>query len=101
VLGHYARDLGVITLPEAVRRMTAAPADRLGFTDRGRIAPGLVADLTVFDPVRVIDRATFDNPHQYPDGIPHVFVRGIAVVKDGEITDERPGEALKGPGYGR
>jgi N-acyl-D-amino-acid deacylase len=99
VLGHYARDLGVITLPEAVRRMTAAPADRLGFTDRGRIAPGLVADLTVFDPARVIDRATFDNPHQYPDGIPHVFVRGIAVVKHGEITDERPGEALKGPGY--
>jgi N-acyl-D-aspartate/D-glutamate deacylase len=79
--------------------MTAAPANRLGFTDRGRIAPGLVADLTVFDPARVIDRATFDNPHQYPDGIPHVFVRGIAVVKDGEITDERPGEALKGPGY--
>jgi N-acyl-D-amino-acid deacylase len=100
VLGHYARDLGVISLPEAVRRMTSAPADRLGFSDRGRIAPGLVADLTVFDPETVIDRATFENPHQYPVGISYVFVGGVAVVRDGDVTGARPGVVLRGPGYG-
>ncbi len=100
VLGHYARDLGLITLAEAVRRMTSAPADRLGLADRGRLAPGLVADVTVFDPETVIDRATFEDPHQYPVGIPHVFVGGIAVVRDGEVTGARPGVILRGPGYG-
>ena len=99
VLGHYARDLGVISLPEAVRRMTSAPAERLGFSDRGRIEAGLVADLTVFDPATVIDRATFDDPHQYPVGIPHVFVAGVAVVRDSEVTGARPGEVLRGPAY--
>jgi N-acyl-D-amino-acid deacylase len=99
VLGHYARDLGVIPLEEAVRRMTSAPADRLGFDDRGRIAPGLVADLVVFDPATVIDRATFDDPHQYPVGIPHVFVAGVAVVRDGSVTGARPGVVLRGPGF--
>jgi dihydroorotase/N-acyl-D-amino-acid deacylase len=99
VLGHYARDLGVIPLSEAVRRMTSAPADRLGFSDRGRIAPGLVADLVVFDPETVIDRATFDDPHQYPDGIPHVFVSGVAVVREGSVTGARPGLVLRGPGF--
>jgi N-acyl-D-amino-acid deacylase len=101
VLGRYARELGVISLPEAVRRMTSAPADRLGFERRGRIAVGLVADLTVFDPETVIDRATFDDPHQYPAGIPHVFVGGVAVVQDGEVTGARPGVVLRGPGYRR
>ena len=99
VLGHYARDLGVISLPEAVRRMTSAPADRLGFSDRGRISIGLVADLVVFDPATVIDRATFEDPHQYPVGIPHVFVGGVAVARDGVITGARPGVVLRGPGY--
>ena len=99
VLGHYARNLGVISMAEAVRRMTSAPAERLGFRDRGRIAPGLVADLTVFDPETVIDRATFDDPHQYPDGIPHVFVGGVAVVRDGVVTGARPGVVLRGPAY--
>jgi N-acyl-D-aspartate/D-glutamate deacylase len=101
VLGHYARDLAVISLPEAVRRMTSAPADRLGFADRGRIAEGKVADLTVFDPETVIDRATFENPHQYPVGIPHVFVGGVAIVRDGQVTGARPGVVLRGPGYAR
>lgn len=100
VLGHYARDLGVISLPEAVRRMTSAPADRLGLADRGRIAPGLIADLTVFDPRTVADRATFSDPHQYPVGIPHVFVGGVAIVRDGEVTGARPGVILRGAGYG-
>jgi N-acyl-D-amino-acid deacylase len=99
VLGHYARDLGVISLAEAVRRMTSAPADRLGFADRGRIAPGLAADLVVFDPETVIDQATFEDPHRYPIGIPHVFVRGVAVVRDGAVTGAKPGVVLRGPGY--
>jgi N-acyl-D-aspartate/D-glutamate deacylase len=101
VLGRYSRDLGVISLPEAVRRMTSAPADRLGFADRGRIEEGMVADLTVFDPATVIDRATFENPHQYPIGIPHVFVGGVAIVRDGAVTGARPGVVLRGPGYAR
>ncbi|MDE3006610.1 MAG: D-aminoacylase [Gemmatimonadota bacterium] len=99
VLGRYARDLGVISLEEAVRRMTSAPADRLGFSDRGRIEVGAIADLMVFDPETVIDRATFDHPHQYPVGIPHVFVAGQAVVRDGEVTGARPGGILRGPGF--
>lgn len=98
VLGRYARELGVITMEEAVRRMTSAPADRLGFRDRGRIEPGRVADLTVFDPATVIDRADFDDPHQYPVGIPHVFVGGVAVVRDGEVTGVRPGPRRMRPG---
>lgn len=99
VLGRYARELGVIDLPEAVRRMTSAPADRLGFDDRGRIEVGMVADIVVFDPETVIDRATFDEPHQYPVGIPHVFVAGEAVVRDGAVTGARPGVVLRGPGH--
>lgn len=98
VLGRYARDLGVISLGEAVRRMTSAPADRLGFDGRGRVESGRVADLTVFHPETVIDRATFEDPHRYPAGIPHVFVRGVAVVRDGEVTGARPGVVLRGPG---
>ncbi len=98
VLGHYARDLGVISLPEAVRRMTSAPAARLGFADRGRLRPGAVADLTVFDAGSVLDRATFEDPHQYPVGIPHVFVSGVAVVRDGAVTGARPGVILRGAG---
>lgn len=99
VLGHYVRELGVISVEEAVRRMTSAPAERLGFVERGRIESGMVADLTVFDPATVIDRATFDDPHQYPVGIPYVFVAGEAVVREGRVTGARPGTILRGPGY--
>lgn len=99
VLGRYVRERGVIALEEAVRRMTSAPADLLGFAERGRIAPGLVADLVVFDPATVADRATFTAPHQYPVGIPHVFVGGVAVVRDGAVTGARPGVVLRGRGW--
>ena len=99
VLGHYVRERGVIGLEEAVRRMTSAPADRLGFAGRGRIAEGAIADVTVFDPATVIDRATFEQPHQYPVGIPYVFVGGVAVVRAGEVTGARPGVILRGLGY--
>jgi dihydroorotase/N-acyl-D-amino-acid deacylase len=101
VLGRYVRERGVIGLEEAVRRMTSAPADRLGFSERGRIAEGLVADLTVFDPETIIDRATFGDPHQYPMGIPYVVVGGIPVVREGAVTGARPGVVLRGPGYVR
>ena len=99
VLGEYSRNRNVISLEEAIRRMTSAPADRMGLEGRGRIEVGATADLVVFDPAHVIDRATFDDPHQYPDGIPHVFVGGVAVVRDGEVTGARPGVALRGPGF--
>lgn len=99
VLGRYVRERGVISLEEAVRRMTSAPADRLGFAGRGRIEAGAVADLTVFDPATVSDLATFENPHQHPVGIPHVFVGGVAVVRDGAVTGARPGVVLRGAGW--
>lgn len=95
VLGHYVRERGVLSLPEAVRKMTALPAKRLGLTDRGRIAEGLVADLTIFDPATVRDRATFTAPHQYPEGIPYVIVNGVPVVDRGAFTAARPGRVLR------
>lgn len=98
VLGRYVRERRVISLEEAVRRMTSAPASMLGLADRGRLQPGAVADLVVFDPATVADRATFEAPHQYPVGIPHVFVSGVAVVRNGEVTGARPGVVLRGRG---
>jgi len=95
VLGHYVRERGVLTLEDAVRKMTTLPADRLGLTDRGRIATGAWADLVVFDAAAVIDRATFDAPHAYPAGIPFVIMNGTVVVDDGEFTDARPGRVLR------
>jgi dihydroorotase/N-acyl-D-amino-acid deacylase len=95
VLGRYVRERGVLTLEEAVRKMTTLPADRLGLADRGRIAEGAWADLVVFDPETVADRATFEDPHQYPDGIPYVIVNGVPVVDGGQFTDARPGKVLR------
>lgn len=99
VLGRYVRERRVIPLEEAVRRMTSAPADRLGFEGRGRVAVGGAADLVVFDAATVADRATFEEPHRTPVGIPHVFVAGVAVVRDGNVTGARPGSVLRGPGW--
>lgn len=95
VLGHYARDRGAISVEEAIRKMTSLPARRLGISDRGVIAPGYRADLIVFDLDRIIDRATYDNPWQYPEGIESVYVNGTAVMSEGELTGERPGMALR------
>ncbi len=100
VLGHYVRERGVLTLEEAVRKMTSLPADRLGMTDRGRIREGLRADIVVFDPETVIDRATFEDPHQYPDGIPWVIVGGTVTVEEGRFLDLRPGRVLRHGGRG-
>ena len=94
VLGYYSRERGLFDLPTAVKKMTSMPASRVGMKDRGRIAPGMKADLTLFDPKTVIDRATFQNPHQYPTGISHVMVNGQFVIKDGKHTNARPGRVI-------
>jgi N-acyl-D-amino-acid deacylase len=98
VLGRYVREQGVITLEEAVRRMTSAPALRLGFSDRGEIREGMVADVTVFDPDQISDQATFQDPHRYAVGVTWVLVGGAVVLEDGTITGARPGRILYGPG---
>ncbi|WP_235500525.1 N-acyl-D-amino-acid deacylase family protein [Leifsonia sp. Root227] len=94
-LGHYVREEGVLTLEDAIVHLSARPAARLGLTDRGRIAPGLTADLVLFDPATVADRATYADPRQQAAGIPWVFVAGRPVLADGMRTDETPGRALR------
>lgn len=98
VLGKYARDEKVLTLPEAVRRLSALPATNLGLDHRGLLQEGMFADVVVFDPAEIADRATFEKPHQYAVGMKHVFVNGVQVLKDGEHTGAKPGRALWGPG---
>jgi len=99
ILGHYSRDLKLFSLEFAVRKMTSLAAQRVGLADRGLVRPGFYADLTVFNPVTVIDRATFEQPHQTSVGIEYVFVNGQLVLKKGQITSARPGRGLRGPGY--
>ena len=91
VLGRYARDLGIFTMEEAVRRMTGLPAARLKLNDRGTLREGAWADIVIFDPKTVIDRATFNNPRQYPSGIGLVLVNGVAVIENGAYTGALPG----------
>jgi len=98
VLGVYVREKGVLKIEEAVRKMTSLPAQRMNLHDRGLLRPGMAADIVIFDPDRIIDRATFTNPHQYPDGIEYVFVNGSIVLEHGAMTGQRPGLALRGPG---
>jgi N-acyl-D-aspartate/D-glutamate deacylase len=99
ILGHYVRDEKVLTLEDAVRRMTSLAAQRLGLKDRGLLREGYWADIVVFDPNRISDRSTFANPKQYPEGINYVLVNGRVVIDRGNHTGERPGIALRGPGY--
>jgi N-acyl-D-amino-acid deacylase len=91
VLGEYVRTKKVITLEEAVRKMTSLPADHFKFTSRGRLAAGQIADVVLFDAATVADVATFETPHAYPRGIPHVIVGGVPVVRNGEMTPAKPG----------
>jgi dihydroorotase/N-acyl-D-amino-acid deacylase len=95
VLGRYARELGLFPLHEAVYRMTGLPARKFGLVDRGLVREGAFADLVVFDPARVIDVGTYEDPNHAPAGIPHVLVNGTAVVKDGAHTGARPGRPLR------
>lgn len=97
-LGKYVRDEKVISLPEAIRRLTGLPATNLGLDHRGFIKEGMFADVVVLDPATIADRATFGKPHQYAVGVKHVFVNGMQVLKDGEHTNAKPGRALWGPG---
>jgi len=97
VLGVYARDRKVLALEEAVRKMTAFPAQRLGLLDRGLLRPGMKADIVVFDPARVRDAATFERPHQYAEGVVRVIANGHVIVENGAMTAARPGVVLYGP----
>ena len=101
ILGHYSRDLQLFPLEFAVRKMTSLAAQRVNLSDRGLVKPGFYADITVFNPETVIDRATFEQPHQTSVGIEYVFVNGQMVLKKGQITNARPGRGLRGPGYHR
>ncbi|HEU4753271.1 MAG TPA: amidohydrolase family protein, partial [Armatimonadota bacterium] len=94
LLARYVRDQGLLTLEEAVWKMSGFPAQRMGFRDRGRIAPGLAADLVVFDPQTVQDTATFEEPGRYPEGIPYVLVNGRLVVDGGRHTGALAGMVL-------
>jgi N-acyl-D-amino-acid deacylase len=98
VLGRYVRELQIISLEDAIRKMTSLPAQTFGFRDRGMVREGFAADLTIFDDKTVGDRATFDKPHQYPVGLTYVIVNGEVVFDDG-MTGARPGVALRGQGY--
>ncbi|MEZ5492798.1 MAG: D-aminoacylase [Gammaproteobacteria bacterium] len=99
VLGYYVRERGVISLEEAIRKMTSMTAQRLSIRDRGLLAEGFYADIAIFDADEVADRATFEDPHQYAVGMKFVLVNGELVVADGRHTGRRPGKILHGPGY--
>ncbi len=97
ILEHYVRELRLLTLEEAVHRMTGMVARKLGLADRGVLAPGAAADLVLFRPEAVHDRATYDDPRRAPDGVAHVMVNGVWTVRDGKHTGARPGTVLSKP----
>jgi N-acyl-D-amino-acid deacylase len=99
LLGRYVREEKIIPLQEAIRRLTSLPAETLGLERRGRLTPGSFADLVVFDPETVADRATFEEPHQFAEGVVHLFVNGVQVLSGGEHTGATPGRVLRGPGW--
>lgn len=99
LLGKYVREEGIISLEEAIHRLTGLPASNLKLEGRGKLAPDAFADVVVFDPEAVIDRATFEEPHRLATGVIHVFVNGEQVLKEGEHTGAMPGRFVKGPGW--
>jgi N-acyl-D-amino-acid deacylase len=99
LLGKYVRDEQVITLEEAVRRLTSLPASTMKIARRGLLEEGYYADVVVFDPAKIQDNSTFENPHQLSTGMSHVFVNGVQVLRDGEHTGATPGRVVHGPGY--
>ena len=99
-LGHYVRDQKVTSLQDAIRRLTTLPATTFKLKNRGCLRHDCFADIVVFDPATIKDHATFDKPHQYATGVHHVFVNGVQVLRDGEHTGAKPGQVVRGPGYG-
>ena len=99
VLARYVRERQVLTLEDAVRKMSGLPAQRLGLGDRGLIRPGMKADLVLFDPAAIAENSTFEKPHQYATGVTHVWVNGICALKDGKMTAALGGRPLYGPGH--
>jgi N-acyl-D-amino-acid deacylase len=97
VLSHYVRDRKVVTLEEAVRKMTSLPAHQFGLAGRGEIRVGAAADLVIFDPAKVEDKATFAAPHAYPAGVSHVIVNGVPAVRDAEMSTTRSGQVIRRP----
>lgn len=101
LLGKYVRDEKVISLEEAIHRLTGMPAERVKIKSRGYLKPGYYADIVIFDPETIQDHSTYVDPHQYSTGVKHVFVNGVQVLENGEHTGAMPGRFVKGPGYGR
>jgi N-acyl-D-amino-acid deacylase len=101
VLGHYVRDEHVLTLEDAIRKMTTLPAQILGLQDRGQIREGFAADIVIFDPAAVGETNSFEKPKSYAKGVRHVLVNGVFVIDNGEHTGARPGVALRGPGHAK
>jgi N-acyl-D-amino-acid deacylase len=99
LLGKFVREEKLITMEEAIRRLTWLPARNLKIASRGALIPGYFADIAIFDPAKVSDHATFEKPHQYSTGMVHVFVNGVQVVKDGQHTGAKPGRVVRGPGW--
>ena len=99
LLGHYVRDRGIISLEEAIYKLTTLPATNLKLKRRGALKPGYFADIVIFDPETIQDKATFEKPHQYAIGVEHVFVNGTQVLKNGEHTGALPGRVVRGPGW--
>jgi len=99
ILGRFVRDQHILTLEDAVRKMTSAVAERLSIRDRGLIREGMMADVMIFDPATIIDRATYEQPHQLSVGMQWVFVNGVAVLSHGQVTGEKPGRLVRGPGW--
>ena len=99
LLGKYVRDENIISLEEAIRKLTNLPAENLKINKRGLLKEGYYADIVVFDPEKIQDHATFEEPHQYATGVSHVFVNGQQVLKDGEHTGATPGRIVRGAGY--
>jgi len=99
LLGNWVRERGVLSLEQAIRKMTSQPAQRAGLFERGILRPGMAADIVVFDAGTIMDRATFQEPHQYSEGMKWVVVNGKIVLDEGKLTRARPGRGLRGPGW--
>ena len=99
ILGRFVREQRILTLEDAVRKMTSAVATRLGIRDRGLLREGMYADVVIFDPNTIIDRATYEKPHQLSTGVRYVFVNGVATVSEGRVTGAKPGRIVRGPGW--